>query len=313
MAAKALVRNVKKQEKRVREEDGGGGYRGGKHGVGERGNKKKSRTVKVEDLVCSNCQATGHHFRDCKEPTTCFNCHEAGHYAKNCPKGPSRYSTVIPEREAKRGGLAQSTMRIGAPGGVEARRSSQNVSGRHGGDEGADVQHAEPREDRPSQADFCFALSEAQRIQDELDKAYKTLSLFEVSVGGDTMSTVHLTNNRLLLTDVKTAEVPIVVEGISGQVELYEYGTCGPFDNVWYHPDGPVSVFSLGRAVSDGAEMSYDSYWDEFRLTKGDYELYFSKRPGCMGTLVIYLKSSVAIWIYWIIISIECSRSRCTL
>ena len=97
-------------------------------------------------------------------------------------------------------------------------------------------------------------------------------------VGHDDMSSVHIVRDRELLTDLREAREPILVEGIGGQKVLNRVGDFGPFGEAWYHPEGIGNVISSGRAVDDGAEKTYDSYHDEYCLSMGDWKWHFGRR-----------------------------------
>jgi hypothetical protein len=101
-------------------------------------------------------------------------------------------------------------------------------------------------------------------------------------VGLDGMSTVNLVRDAELLTNIRPAPEPVLLQGAAGEQVIDRIGDMGPFGMAWYHPDGIGNVVSSGLARRNGWKRSYDNYHDEERLSKDGWVFYFSPRPGCL-------------------------------
>ena len=97
-------------------------------------------------------------------------------------------------------------------------------------------------------------------------------------VGHDDMSSVHIVRDRELLTNLRKAPHPVVVEGIGGEQVLDRVGDFRPFGIAWYHPGAVGNVISSGRAVRDGAIKRYDPYHDEYKISLGGWTWFFGRR-----------------------------------
>ena len=182
---------------------------------------------------------------------SCFLCKEMGHHMKDCPQLPGALQGTTPVPSA-------------APRTSRAFRDIVNVAA------GFDTRGFTAAE----RQNLAFVLTErtaAERTAERTAAAAASVSAEDtgtvvaarafvvsafsrstiVQLGIDSMANRHLFSDRTLFdqTTIRFLDVPIMVTGVCGTVELREYGTAVldgiRLNDVFYCPSTPVNVVSL--------------------------------------------------------------------
>lgn len=98
-----------------------------------------------------------------------------------------------------------------------------------------------------------------------------------VRVKADSCAEVSIVGEGFPLENLREC-APLTVKGVSGRIVVNKVGSYGPMDRVYYHPDIPVNILSLGdiERVADIEYQQHQGFMVRFHDDMGS--LYFEKK-----------------------------------